>query len=105
MDAGDNNAPDLAATDLDGHPRIIDGDCDDMDVVDMGVYELNYAYMGDLDYNCRVDFFDFSSLAAAWLTKLGDPGWDEYCDISSPADYHIDWHDVKVLSENWLATP
>lgn len=34
IDAGDNNAPNLPSTDLDGNPRIVNG------VVDMGVYEF-----------------------------------------------------------------
>jgi hypothetical protein len=62
IDTGDNSAADPPATDLDGCPRIIDGDCNDVDVVDMGAYEFNYAYMGDLYYNCRVDFFDIFHL-------------------------------------------
>jgi hypothetical protein len=39
IDAGDNSAADLPATDLDGNPRIQDGNGDGIAVVDMGVYE------------------------------------------------------------------
>ena len=105
IDAGNNNAPYLAATDLDGHPRIIDGDCDQTTVVDMGAYEFNYAYMGDLDYNCTVDFFDFSIFGRAWMTKQSDPDWDWACDMSYPSDTYIDWRDLAILCENWLITP
>ena len=106
IDKGSNAyVPSGITTDLDGHPRIIDGDCNDIDVVDIGAYEFNYAYMGDFDDNCSVDFFDFSILALAWMTKEGEPGWDWVCDISDPPDNYIDWRDLAVLCDNWLATP
>jgi len=40
IDAGDNQAPNLPDKDLDGHPRILDGDGDGTATVDMGVYEF-----------------------------------------------------------------
>jgi len=27
----------------------------------------------------------------------------DLCDISIPADSYIDWRDLKVLTDNWLA--
>jgi predicted outer membrane repeat protein len=41
IDAGNNSAPGLPATDLDGRPRIVDGNKDGAAVVDMGAYELS----------------------------------------------------------------
>jgi hypothetical protein len=106
IDKGSNAyVPSGITNDLDGHPRIIDGDCNDFDVVDMGAYEFALAYFGDFDDNCSVDFFDFSILARAWMTQEGEPGWDWVCDISDPPDDYIDWRDVAILCENWLATP
>jgi hypothetical protein len=102
IDTGSNSAPNLPLTDFDGHPRIIDGDCNENAVVDMGAYEFNYAYMGDLDYNCRVELFDFSIFGRAWMTREGDPDWDWRCDMSEMADDYIDWRDLKVICENWL---
>jgi hypothetical protein len=96
IDAGDNGAASLLDIDMDGYSRIIDGDCDEVDVVDMGAYEFNYAYMGDLDYNCRVDFFDFSIFGRSWMTEEGDPDWYWACDIGDPPDDCID-------CDNWLA--
>jgi hypothetical protein len=40
IDAGDNQAPNLPDTDLDGDPRIIDGDGDGTATIDMGVDEF-----------------------------------------------------------------
>jgi hypothetical protein len=40
VDAGDNDAPGLATTDLAGNPRVADGDGDGTAVVDMGAFEL-----------------------------------------------------------------
>jgi len=117
IDAGDNNSVPADTADLDGdantteptpwdldsRPRISDGDCNDTEVVDMGAYEFNYAYMGDFDGECDVDFADFAILALAWLTEPPDENWNQFCDISIPADKKIDWADVEVLSDNWLA--
>ena len=99
---GDNNKTELILWDLDGHYRFADGDCDDTEVVDMGAYEFNYAYMGDLDYNCDVDFDDFAILGLAWRTEPTYAEWDHLCDISSPVDNYIDWHDMAILCANWL---
>ncbi len=103
IDNGDNAAiPVEVETDLDGHPRIIDGDCSDTGIVDMGAYEFNYAYMGDFDYNCEVDFGDFAILALAWLTEPKDAQWNSTCDISIPNDSSINMLDLHVFVENWL---
>ena len=40
IDAGDNAAPSLPGTDFEGDPRILDGNCDGVAVVDMGVDEV-----------------------------------------------------------------
>ena len=106
IDKGSNAAvPSGITADLDGSPRIIDGDCDDIDVVDMGAYEFVLAYFGDFDNDCSVNFFDISILARAWMTQEGDPDWDLACDISDPPDDYINWRDAAVLCENWLENP
>ncbi len=50
IEAGDNTAvPSGDPRDLDGHPRIYDGKCDDGDVVDMGAYEYQCC---DAEHSC-----------------------------------------------------
>jgi hypothetical protein len=39
IDAGDSTAADIPATDLDGDPRVVDGDSDGVAVVDLGAWE------------------------------------------------------------------
>ena len=43
IDAGDNDAPDLTSYDIDGNPRILDGDGDGLAVVDMGAVEFEIS--------------------------------------------------------------
>ncbi|MHC4282109.1 MAG: right-handed parallel beta-helix repeat-containing protein [Planctomycetota bacterium] len=104
VDTGYNTSiPVSISTDLDGHPRIADGDCNDTQIVDMGAYEFDYAYAGDFDSQCDVDFDDYAILTLAWLTADGQPQYNPACDISIPADNYIDKGDLRVLSSNWLA--
>ncbi len=43
IDTGDNSMADPCSTDLDGNPRILDGNGDEVAVVDMGPYEHEYV--------------------------------------------------------------
>ena len=43
VDAGENDAPGLGDADLDGNPRLVDGNGDGSALVDMGAYELGKA--------------------------------------------------------------
>jgi hypothetical protein len=105
IDKGSNAAvPSGITTDLDGQQRIIDGDCNDIDVVDIGAYEFDLAYFGDFDDDCSVNFGDVSILARAWMIQKGEPGWDGVCDIRYPHDDYIDWRDLAIFCDNWLAS-
>jgi hypothetical protein len=99
---GDGNITEPIPYDLDGHPRIVDGDCNSTIVVDMGAYEFAYLYLGDFAGGCDVDFIDFAVLASAWLTEEGQAGYDSNCDIALPSDGKIDMKDLEVFTENWL---
>jgi hypothetical protein len=58
---------------------------------------------GDFDHNCIIDFRDFAYLSSVWLTDPNDAVWNPECDISSPADNIINFADLKVFVDNWLA--
>lgn len=99
-DAGDPNYSDPNyLTDLDGRDRIVDEDCNDTFIVDMGAYEFTYAYYGDFNSDCDVDFIDYAIQANYWMT-------DEFSvDIApTPAgDGIVDEKDLEIFTENWLA--
>jgi predicted outer membrane repeat protein len=99
IDTGYNSeVPPGVTTDLDGRPRFVDGDCNDTVIVDMGAYEFTYAYFGDFDGSCDVDFVDYAILANYWMT-------DEFLvDIApTPAgDGIVDERDLAVQCDNWL---
>lgn len=101
IDIGNNAAPSIPTTDLDGYPRKLDGLCKGGPaVVDMGAYEFNYADRGDLDLNCTVNLADLVKMAAAWMA---DPA-DRTIDIApGPAgDGAVNIADFAVLAENWM---
>jgi hypothetical protein len=100
---GDNSAAGLPGYDRDGLPRIFDGDCNGVAVVDMGVYELNRAWLADLNHNCRVKFGDYCVLASAWLSEPTDTAWNPVANLARPADSYIDWRDLIIIAENWLS--
>jgi hypothetical protein len=95
----DGNTTEQTPLDLDLRPRFADGNCDGNSVVDMGAYEFSYAYAGDFDNDCDVDFFDFAILANSWLQN------NPLVDIApAPAgDGIVDIKDLAVLCDNWLA--
>ncbi|MBN2455383.1 MAG: right-handed parallel beta-helix repeat-containing protein [Sedimentisphaerales bacterium] len=103
IDVGDNTAvPAGITTDFDSRPRIIDGDCNGTDIVDMGAYEFSWVSIGDFAGGCDVDFEDFAVFASAWLTEPGLPAYNTNCDISLPVDNRIDMLDLDVFTNNWL---
>ena len=67
----------------------------------MGAYE--YGLFGDLDCSLDIDLNDFAILALAWASEPGDLNWNRGCDLGLPLDEYIDWRDLKVLCDNWLA--
>ena len=68
--------------------------------------KLKYALCklaGDSNQDTKVNLADYAACALAWLTQPGQPKWNPNCDISIPADAFIDWRDLKVFADNWLA--
>lgn len=60
-------------------------------------------FEADFDESCRVDFKDFSLLASAWLTGIGDEYFNPDYDISETSADFIDEHDLAVFVDSWLA--
>lgn len=58
---------------------------------------------GDFDEDSDVDFFDFAVIGAAWGSTPSDANWNPICDISHPKDNVIDYFDLDVFCDNWLA--
>jgi hypothetical protein len=98
---GDNIVMYQGQTDLDGYPRILDGQCKGgTAVVDMGAYEFSYAYQGDLDTNCTVDFADLAILAAAWMHEPADRTID--IEPVPAGDGTVNILDFSILAEHWM---
>jgi len=77
IDTGDPNyIPDPNETDLDGYPRLLDGDEDGTPIVDMGAYE--YWPPIPADVNIEPDTLNLQS-KGNWLT----------CRIRLPEDYNV----------------
>jgi len=97
---GDGNTTEPIPYDLDGHPRIVDGDCNSTSVVDMGAYEFSYIYLGDFAGGCNVDFADLEVLAEQWLQPPGTPS----ADIAPQpnGDGIVNFLDFAILASHWL---
>jgi hypothetical protein len=58
--------------------------------------------VGDFSSDCRVNLYDFATLALAWLSNPSDENWNPLCDISIPSDDVINEYDLNVFTDNWL---
>jgi len=101
IDAGNNSVVETNSTDLDGNPRILDGDKDGNSVVDMGAYEFNITCCGaDLNGDGLVNYVDFAVLAGQWLEEVGVLSADIAPDCG---DGKVAIEDILILAANWLA--
>jgi hypothetical protein len=96
MDVGDNSAI-SESTALCGADRIMDGDADCNDIVDMGAYEVygpdcwncdNQCY-GDADCDDDVDLADLFALKAASGSDYGDPNYNACADFDKDGDINL----------------
>jgi parallel beta-helix repeat protein len=93
IDTGDSNVVGENETDIDGQPRIMDGDGNGTYLVDRGADERCYS-PADFSNDGWVDFIDYSIFAAAWRN------YNELCDLVD--NDAIDYNDLRLFCEEWL---
>jgi len=99
IDAGYPEGDYAGQTDIDGEPRVFDGDYNDTDIVDIGADEY-YWSPADFNSDGLVNFFDYALIAGAWLTV---PTNQYYSDIYDLVDNNcIDYNDLSRFCEDWL---
>jgi len=73
-----------------------------LDQGEVGKLLCNYPAAGDVNNDCVADMADYAVLTSAWLSRPGDPHWNEDCDISTPRDSAVDMHDLNIFLADWL---
>jgi parallel beta-helix repeat protein len=96
IDKGTNTGVDPNETDIDGQPRVVDGDRDANNtvIVDMGADEY-YWSSADYDSNGIVNFFDYAIFADSWLI--------DDANISLNDDIYVDYFDLDLFCADWLS--
>jgi hypothetical protein len=106
IDAGDNSAV-TVTTDLDGRPRILDGDGDLVATVDMGAYEYLPLVLGDMNCDAALDPADITPFALALVDRSGYGQTYLGCDIARGdmnGDTFLDARDIQAFVTE-LLTP
>jgi len=101
IDAGVNEWPGITLPDIDidGQGRIIDGDVNDSNIVDIGADEY-YWRPPDFSADGIVNFIDYAMFALAWRKGPNDTGYDDMYDLND--NNSIDYADLNVFCEDWL---
>jgi len=100
IDKGINSTiTDPNETDIDGEPRIADGDFNGIATVDMGADEFYWA-PPDFNHDGIVNFIDFALFATAWQTGTGNPDYNDIYDLSD--NNFIDCLDLAEFCDWWL---
>ncbi len=65
--------------------------------------DANHPYpAGDVNYDCRTDWGDFSVFAGQWLnTSCEESGWCGGADMDHSTT--VDWSDFAIFADDWLA--
>ncbi len=99
IDAGYPEGDYIGQTDIDGEPRVFDGDYDEIPIVDMGADEY-YWSPADINSDGFVNFFDYAFFASAWQSDPNDENYNEDCDLED--NNSIDYNDIALFCEDWL---
>jgi parallel beta-helix repeat protein len=105
IDKGDPNfVAGAGETDIDGEARVMDGNSDDVNRVDIGADEFHYC-SGRVDISPAspdgiVNFLDLAVFADAWMTSAGDGNYNDVVDFAD--DGVIDYKDLDVFCDCWL---
>lgn len=100
IDAGNNAIiPPEITTDLANERRIVDGDCDNNPIIDIGAYE--YYQVGELDAACGVNIGDFHYFSQSWLqTGCEKPDNCNQADIDRNGT--VELFDLMEFAVHWL---
>jgi len=100
IDAGYPQGDYTGQKDIDGEPRVFDGDANGTEIVDMGADEY-YWSPADFNSDGLVNFFDYALIANVWLTTPNDVNY--YDDVYDLIDNNcIDHNDLARFCEDWL---
>lgn len=100
VDTGNNEVCDPnIISDFAGSPRIIDGNCDSLGIIDKGAYE--YFLPGDLNTTCRVDWDDLSLFIPVWLQN-GCTSPDNCGQADLNRTGAVDLADWAIFASRWL---
>lgn len=111
VDAGNNSAPNIPAEDLDGLPRIIDGNGDGLAVIDIGAYESQVfaaPALIDIKPGNALNTINPRATGAVWLAVLADSNLDPLqIDVSTarfgPDEAEVLRHRVKDVNKDGIA--
>jgi parallel beta-helix repeat protein len=109
VDAGDPCGTYTGETDIDGDDRMMNGDCNDPCVVDIGADELKGCWNCDSqcygDGNCddQVNLTDLLILKAAFASSEGGPDYDYCADFSR--DGSVNLTDLLILKQYFGTDP
>jgi hypothetical protein len=59
-----------------------------------------YALYGDINSDCKIDFFDFAQLAKQWFNSCDGPNWCNFADIDRNGDVGLG--DLLAIGHHWL---
>jgi beta-galactosidase len=78
----------------------VPGDMDTNKWIFLDNVRLDLWFAADFDGDYVVNFLDYAGLAAAWMSSLGEPDFNDIYDLAD--NNTIDGNDLRLFSEDWL---